>query len=73
MKSKVEIEWRTGEPAEEGNYIVTLQDGTVDTDKWVILNDHYDIGIWENYDEEVIAYCLIESIEPYQQLLQSGE
>lgn len=53
------IKWRTGEPKEEGFYIITLCGGVIVTDRW-----HKG---WENCSNDiVIAWCPINEIKPYK-------
>ena len=62
------IQWQRGTPREEGDYIVTLQNGTVTTDQWAVFDyKDDDVGLWRNYEDEVIAFCLIDSIKPYKE------
>ena len=60
------IKWKTGEPKEEGMYLVTLLDGSVMIDEWVMPyafnTDEDDVAVWINWDEEVTAWCKLSDI-----------
>lgn len=61
------IKWQTGEPKEEGYYLVTFQslDGlTVETAGY----DDYGWGIYTSDYCKVIAWCPLSEIEPYKEL-----
>lgn len=61
MKQSI-INWQTGEPKEEGQYLVTTEDGEVrdmfysTSLKTWILERHF----------KVIAWCKLSDIEPYK-------
>ena len=74
-RSKYEstIQWQHGEPKEEGNYLVSLLDGRIEVDKWLIplipesMWDEEDVPVWEKNDEEVVAWCKLSDIKPYKE------
>ena len=61
MESK--IKWQTGEPKEEGDYLVSLKNGRVASDgfglfgrkKWFCFNSDF-----------ILAWCRLSDIEPYK-------
>ena len=64
------IKWRTGEPKEDGWYLVSIKSKylelQVDTDYWNAFFDGE--NFWSAYDEEdVIAWCPLSEIEPYKE------
>lgn len=59
MKQK--IEWQTGVPTKRGIYLITFKEGYVDTCYW----DECD-G-WEYCEANIVAWFLIDDIEPYKQ------
>lgn len=63
------IKWRTGEPKEEGFYLVTfcfLNNHKKGITKAEWYNKHWFIGL--NYpQEEIIAWCKLSDIEPYKE------
>lgn len=65
------IHWNTGEPKEEGEYLVTLLDGRIAVDRWLMPwpcnTEEDDISVWEMYDEEVVAWCILSNIKPYKE------
>ena len=54
------IKWQTGEPKEEGVYIVTLKGGDIRC-AWYYKD--YKFFSWR----DVIAWCLASEIEPYKE------
>ena len=70
-KRPFSIEWQTGEPKEEGEYLVTLLDGRIAVDRWLMPwpcnTEEDDISVWEMYDEEVVAWCILSNIKPYKE------
>jgi hypothetical protein len=59
MESK--IKWQTGEPKENGRYIVTNVEGKVDIDYYYSYRNS-----WEYYhNKAIIAWCHLSHIEPY--------
>lgn len=61
------INWQTGEPKESGEYLVTLEDGSVCRDEWRELYCEDDIKCWVYNEGEVVAWCKLSDIEPYKQ------
>ena len=70
--SKSIIQWQTGEPTKEGLYLVQFNRhhykhkkdtaSLFDTDTW-------QYNFWEYYDkEEIVAWCPLDSIEPYKEI-----
>lgn len=67
------VEWQTGEPTEEGKYIVTLLEGAV------IVGELYPYEYvkdsrktieyaWRHsFQDSVIAWCKVSNIEPYKE------
>jgi hypothetical protein len=58
------IKWQTGEPKEEGDYLVSLKNGCVRSDgfgifgrkKWFCFNSDF-----------ILAWCKMSDIEPYKE------
>jgi hypothetical protein len=58
------IKWQTGEPKEEGDYLVSLKNGCVQSDvfgvlgrkKWLCFNSDF-----------ILAWCKLSDIEPYKE------
>ena len=61
------VEWQTGEPKGNGEYLVSLEDGSVCRDEWRELYCEDDIKCWVYNDDEVIAWCKLSDIEPYKE------
>lgn len=61
------IKWHTGEPKENGEYLVTLEDGSVCRDEWRELYCEDDIKCWVYNEGEVAAWCKLSDIEPYKE------
>lgn len=59
------IKWQTGTPKESGEYLVSLEDGTVCRDEWRKLYCDDEIQCWVYNEGEVIAWCKLSDIEPY--------
>lgn len=59
------IKWQTGFPGIEGEYLVTEDNGNVDTDCWVVL-EHYSYWVGHR-DDKVVAWCKVSDIEPYKE------
>lgn len=57
------IKWQTGEPKEEGRYIVTTIDGHIATAVY-LLNDVHDKHFFDTY---ITAWCKLSDIEPYKE------
>ena len=54
------IKWRTGEPKENGGYIVTMKDHS-------ITLDYYEDGQWFIHQDGIIAWCPLGEIEHYKE------
>lgn len=57
------IDWQTGTPLDEGIYLVTLSNGTVTTDVWLVYPCR-----WYEYDNDrltIIAWYPLKDIQPY--------
>lgn len=66
MTQNSTIHWQTGIPYEFGKYLITTKYNEVEVDMWFGVPDS-DGDHWErHYDEDVIAWCKIEDIEPYK-------
>lgn len=61
------VEWQTGEPTENGEYLVSLEDGSVCRDEWRELYCEDDIRCWVYNEGEVIAWCKLNNIKPYKE------
>lgn len=68
-KEKMEstIKWQTGEPKENGEYLVSLEDGSVCRDEWRELYCEDDIKCWVYNEGEVTAWCKLSDIKPYKE------
>lgn len=60
------IHWQTGEPEENGEYLVSLEDGSVCRDEWRELYCEDDIKCWVYNEGEVTAWCKLSDIETYK-------
>lgn len=66
MTQNSTIRWQTGIPKEPGKYLITTRHNKVRIDICRAVPDDYG-NHWEyHYDEDVIAWCLIENIEPFK-------
>lgn len=66
MTQNSTIRWQTGIPKEFGKYLITTKCNEVEVDMWFGVPDN-DGDHWErHYDEDVIAWCLIENIESFK-------
>ena len=64
MAKNSTIKWQTGTPKVFGKYLITTKYNEVDVDMSILTSDG---DHWErHYDEDVIAWCLIENIEPFK-------
>ena len=63
-----EIRWQTGEPKENGEYLVSLKDGSVCRDEWRELYCEDDVKCWVYNEGEVTAWCKLSDIEPYKEV-----
>lgn len=62
MESK--IKWQTGEPKEEGDYLVSLKDGCVTFDGFGCFGRKK----WFYYRSDfILAWCKLSDIEPYKE------
>lgn len=61
------IHWHTEEPKENGEYLVSLEDGSVCRDEWRELYCDDDIKCWVYNEGEVTAWCKLSDIEPYKE------
>ena len=60
------IKWRTGEPKEEGYYLVTFKS----LDGLTVETAGYDDYGWEIYTSDycrIIAWCPLDEIKPYKE------
>lgn len=60
------IQWQTGTPKETGKYLITTKHHEVEVDIWLRKADEYGTHWQIHYDEDVIAWCKIESIKPFK-------
>lgn len=70
MESK--IIWQTGQPREEGEYLVTLYNGEITFDEYCCFtnSDDEEEFFWSNWDEDsIIAWSKLSDIEPYKKQL----
>lgn len=66
MAQNSTINWQTGIPKTFGKYLITTKYNEVDVDTWFGVPDN-DGDHWErHYDENVIAWCFIEDVEPFK-------
>lgn len=61
------IKWQTGEPTEEREYLVSLEDGSVCRDEWRKLYFGDEKQCWVYNEGEVTAWCKLSDIEPYKE------
>lgn len=70
MAQNTTIQWQTGTPKETGTYLITFkyldEFHVVDVDRWCGVPDNYGDHWEKHYDVNVIAWCLIENIEPFK-------
>jgi hypothetical protein len=59
------IHWQTGNPKENGEYLVSLEDGSVCRDEWRELYCEDDIKCWVYNEGEVTAWCKLSDIKAY--------
>lgn len=72
MEEKVKsiIEWRTGEPKEECECLVTLKNGNIVFNDYCCYTDSdgYENFFWSRGDDDdIIAWCPLNEIEPYKE------
>lgn len=60
------IKWQTGNPKEDGEYLVSLEDGSVCRDEWRELYCEDDIKCWVYNEGEVTAWCKLSDIKSYK-------
>lgn len=63
MKEQSTIKWQTGEPKEEGAYLVTIK---VREDVVVTYNKYSYSEEWY-YSNKVLAWCKLSDIKPYKE------
>lgn len=56
------IKWETGNPKEEGEYLVQLKYGHIRIINWEKFNDYYN---WTAFSREIIAWFRLRDIKPY--------
>ena len=61
------IHWQTGQPTEEGEYLVSLDDGSVCRDEWRKLYCDDEKQGWVYNEGEIIAWCKLSDIKPYKE------
>ena len=66
MEQKGTIKWQTGTPKHTGQYLITTKHHEVEVDRWMPKADEYGDHWYKHYDIDVIAWCEIESIEPFK-------
>lgn len=66
MTQNATIQWQTGTPKYPGDYLVTTKHHNVEKDTWRNNADIYKNHWVYHDDEDVIAWCLIENVEPFK-------
>lgn len=66
MTQDLIIHWQTGTPKEMGKYLITTNNHEVEVDMWFVVPDEYGDHWERHYDEDVIAWCMIEDIMPFK-------
>lgn len=66
MAQNTTIPWQTGMPKHTGRYLVTTKHHDVETDIWRNYAGLYKNHWYEHNDEDVVAWCFIEDIEPFK-------
>lgn len=66
LKGHSLIKWKTGDPKEDGEYLVSLEDGSVCRDEWRELYCEDDIKCWVYNEGEVTAWCKLSDIKSYK-------
>ena len=61
------IKWQTGEPKEDGEYLVSTVDGDVCRDELRSLYSEDEMKCWVYNEGDVIAWCKMSDIEPYKE------
>lgn len=60
------IKWHTEEPKIEGEYLVCLKNGSVITDKFLVVDGLE--GDWKRFNKSyVVAWCKLSNIKPYKE------
>ena len=67
LKGNSHIKWQTGEPKENGEYLVSLEDGSVCRDEWRELYCEDCVKCWVYNQGEVTAWCKLSDIKPYKE------
>lgn len=63
------LEWNIGTPTEHGDYLVSMSDGKVYFDRY-ILGNRGESSLWENERDrraKVIAWVKLSDIKPYKE------
>lgn len=63
------IKWQTGQPKEEGEYLVTLFNGEITFNEYCCItnSDEEEEFFWSNWDDDsIIAWCKLSDIKPYK-------
>ena len=66
MTQNTTIQWQTGMPKHTGRYLVTTKHYEVEVDMWLPTPDEYGDHWERHYDEDVIAWCALENVEPFK-------
>jgi hypothetical protein len=66
MTQDLIIQWQTGTPKEIGKYLITTNNNEVEVDMWFGVPDEYGDHWERHYDEDVIAWCLLDDIIPFK-------
>jgi hypothetical protein len=67
MTQNLIIQWQTGRPKESfGKYLITTKHHEVEVDMWFGVPDEYGDHWERHYDEDVIAWCLLDDIIPFK-------
>jgi hypothetical protein len=60
------IKWHTVEPKIGGEYLVCLKNGSVITDKFLVVDGLE--GDWKRFNKSyVVAWCKLSDIKPYKE------
>ena len=66
MIQNTTIHWQTCTPKYAGQYLITTKHHNVEVDMWSSKRNEYGDHWMRHYDVDVIAWCLIENIEPFK-------
>lgn len=67
MTQNLIIQWQTGTPKESfRKYLITTKDHEVEVDMWLDVPDEYGDHWERHYDEDVIAWCMLDDIIPFK-------